>query len=145
MPLDSAPGRGSRADRARVSQDLPLSSEGTHRGASPPGVGGRHLLPPDGALVPLSGRGDGLVQPQGARLTAVQCPHGDFCVEAVEDAFAHFGSPEVFNTDQGAQFTVYQHGVHRHARGGRSRHPHGRQGAVGGPRVRGAAVEECEV
>ena len=31
--------------------------------------------------------------------------HGDFCVEAVEDALAHFGSPEIFNTDQGAQFT----------------------------------------
>ncbi len=31
--------------------------------------------------------------------------NGDFCVEAVEDALAHFGSPEIFNTDQGAQFT----------------------------------------
>ena len=31
--------------------------------------------------------------------------NGDFCVEAVEDALAHFGSPERFNTDQGAQFT----------------------------------------
>ena len=27
--------------------------------------------------------------------------NGDFCVEAVEDALAHFGSPEIFNTDQG--------------------------------------------
>ena len=31
--------------------------------------------------------------------------NGDFCVEAVEGALAHFGSPEIFNTDQGAQFT----------------------------------------
>ena len=31
--------------------------------------------------------------------------NGDFCVEAVEDALAHFGSLEIFNTDQGAQFT----------------------------------------
>ena len=31
--------------------------------------------------------------------------NGDFCIEAVEDALAHFGSPERFNTDQGAQFT----------------------------------------
>ena len=31
--------------------------------------------------------------------------NGDFCVEALEDALAHFGSPERFNTDQGAQFT----------------------------------------
>ena len=31
--------------------------------------------------------------------------NGDFCVEAVEDALAHYGRPEIFNTDQGAQFT----------------------------------------
>ena len=28
-----------------------------------------------------------------------------FCVEAVEDAMARFGKPEIFNTDQGSQFT----------------------------------------
>ena len=31
--------------------------------------------------------------------------NGDFCVEAVEDALAHYGRLERFNTDQGAQFT----------------------------------------
>ena len=29
----------------------------------------------------------------------------DFCVEALEDAINQFGSPDIFNTDQGAQFT----------------------------------------
>jgi putative transposase len=29
----------------------------------------------------------------------------DFCVEALEEALAKFGTPEIFNTDQGAQFT----------------------------------------
>lgn len=29
----------------------------------------------------------------------------DFCVEAVEDAIARYGKPEIFNTDQGSQFT----------------------------------------
>jgi transposase InsO family protein len=29
----------------------------------------------------------------------------DFCVEALEEALAKFGAPEIFNTDQGAQFT----------------------------------------
>jgi putative transposase len=29
----------------------------------------------------------------------------DFCVEAVEEAIGRFGPPEIFNTDQGAQFT----------------------------------------
>ena len=28
-----------------------------------------------------------------------------FCVEALEDALARFGRPEIFNTDQGSQFT----------------------------------------
>jgi putative transposase len=29
----------------------------------------------------------------------------DFCVEALEEALAHHGGPEIFNTDQGCQFT----------------------------------------
>ena len=29
----------------------------------------------------------------------------DFCIEAVEEAISRFGAPEIFNTDQGSQFT----------------------------------------
>ncbi|WP_131120261.1 IS3 family transposase [Lichenihabitans psoromatis] len=29
----------------------------------------------------------------------------DFCIEAVEEALARFGAPDIFNTDQGSQFT----------------------------------------
>ena len=29
----------------------------------------------------------------------------DFCVEALEEALAHHGKPEIFNSDQGSQFT----------------------------------------
>jgi putative transposase len=29
----------------------------------------------------------------------------DFCIEAVEEALARYGRPEIFNTDQGSQFT----------------------------------------
>lgn len=29
----------------------------------------------------------------------------DFCVEAVEEALAKYGKPQIFNTDQGSQFT----------------------------------------
>jgi putative transposase len=29
----------------------------------------------------------------------------DFCVEAVQEALQRYGAPEIFNTDQGAQFT----------------------------------------
>lgn len=30
----------------------------------------------------------------------------DFCIEAVEEALAKHGTPEIFNTDQGSQFTL---------------------------------------
>ena len=29
----------------------------------------------------------------------------DFCIEALEEALRRFGAPEIFNTDQGSQFT----------------------------------------
>ena len=29
-----------------------------------------------------------------------------FCIEALEEALTHFGRPEIFNTDQGSQFTT---------------------------------------
>ncbi len=32
----------------------------------------------------------------------------DFCVEAVEEAIARHGCPEIFNTDQGSQFTSFE-------------------------------------
>ena len=28
-----------------------------------------------------------------------------FCVEALDDAMTRYGKPEIFNTDQGSQFT----------------------------------------
>ena len=32
----------------------------------------------------------------------------DFCVKALEDALARYGKPEIFNTDQGSQFTGFE-------------------------------------
>ena len=32
----------------------------------------------------------------------------DFCVEALQEAMARFGKPEIFNTDQGSQFTSFE-------------------------------------
>jgi putative transposase len=31
--------------------------------------------------------------------------HDDFCVDALEEALRRFGAPEIFNSDQGSQFT----------------------------------------
>jgi putative transposase len=42
----------------------------------------------------------------------------DFCLEAVQEAITHYGCPEIFNTDQGCQFTsqeftglLHNHGI----------------------------------
>src|SRR5690606_39299299 len=32
--------------------------------------------------------------------------HPSFCIDALNDALASFGKPEIFNTDQGSQFTA---------------------------------------
>ena len=32
----------------------------------------------------------------------------DFCVAALEEALAQYGTPEIFNTDQGSEFTSFE-------------------------------------
>ena len=59
---------------------------------------------PDGARLRIPGGGHRLVFSAGARLALVQHV-GDFCVEAVNEAVARYDRPEIFNTDQGSQFT----------------------------------------
>lgn len=43
----------------------------------------------------------------------------DFCISTLQDAFARYGKPEIFNTDQGSQFTsskftnqLHENGIH---------------------------------
>ena len=64
----------------------------------------------------------------------------DFCLEAVQDALAPYGTPEIFNTDQGCQFTSQDFtGLLKH---------HGIQismdgtGLLAGQCVRGTIVEK---
>jgi hypothetical protein len=60
---------------------------------------------PDGTRLRLPrGRGE-LVHPAGFGLAAFDHNGVDFCIDAVEEALAKYGRPEIFNTDQGAQFT----------------------------------------
>ena len=69
-----------------------------------PGVVCGHHLHPDVARLSLSGCGHGLVQPVVLAWRLSNTLDADFCVEAVE-AHWRYGRPEIFNTDQGAQFT----------------------------------------
>ena len=66
-----------------------------------------------------------------------------FCVETLEEALAKHGKPEIFNTDQGSQFTgaaftgVLIKNEHRHQ--------HGRQGRLARQRLRRAAVAQRQI
>ena len=65
-----------------------------------------------------------------------------FCAEALEEALGQ-GRPEVFNTDQGSQFTSWEFTQVLHDRGVKI--SYGRQGKVPGQHLRGAAVADGEV
>ena len=62
----------------------------------------------------------------------------DFCVAALEEAISQFGTPEMFNTDQGLQFTSFAF-INTLERG---RHPHldGWSWSLDGQRLHRAAV-----
>lgn len=66
-----------------------------------------------------------------------------FCVEAVQEALAKHGRPEIFNTDQGSQ--VHPPRVHRCAAGREDRHQHGRQGRLARQRVCRAALAHGQI
>ena len=68
------------------------------------GVGGGYNLHPHGTGIPVPGGHHRLVQPVCALMEAFQYPDAGFCVEALEEALRK-GKPDIFNTDQGAQFT----------------------------------------
>jgi putative transposase len=72
----------------------------------------RHHLHPDAPGLPVSGghHGPGDAQSDGvAALEHDAKESGDvgFCVMALEEALARLGRPDIFNTDQGSQFTSF--------------------------------------
>jgi putative transposase len=66
-------------------------------------MGGRYHLRPDRAGISLHGGDHRLGEPCAWRLSNTM--DVGFCLAALEEAFARFGKPEIFNTDQGSQFT----------------------------------------
>jgi putative transposase len=67
----------------------------------------------------------------------------EFCVEALEEALALHGRPEIFNTDQGSQFTSddFTGTLARHkvtiSMDGKGRYMHLRRAAMAQPQIRG--------
>ena len=73
-------------------------------------------IPMARGFVYLSQRGGGLVQPASARLRRLSISmEVDFCLDALEEALARHGRPEIFNTDH--KGPVHQRGVHWPAAG----------------------------
>jgi putative transposase len=99
LPAPEHEQAGSRA------QDLPLSAGWALNRAGQSGlVLGRHLHP-DGQGLPPPGGDHGLGEPCRAGVAAVEHARRGVLCRALEEALSQYGRPEIFNTDQGRQFT----------------------------------------
>jgi hypothetical protein len=86
-------------------QDLSLSVAPTAVTRAEPGVGDRYHLHPDGAgFVYLAILLDWFSRRVLAWRLSITM-EAAFCVETPEDALARYSKPNIFNTDQGSQFT----------------------------------------
>jgi putative transposase len=66
----------------------------------------------------------------------------EFCLDAVQEALARHGKPEIFNTDQGSQFTS---AAFTGTAGSGDRHQHGWPRRLAGQRLCRAAVADGEI
>ena len=86
-------------------QDLPVSAARREGRAAQSGLGHGYYVYPDGARLRLSRRRRRLVHPACALHRVSITMEAGFCIEALEEAIGKYGKPEIFNTDQGSQFT----------------------------------------
>ena len=68
-----------------------------------PGLGTRHDLRSHGTRIRVSDGGGGLGQPQVLAHRVAITLEAVHAVEALEEAFARYGNPDIVNTDQGSQ------------------------------------------
>jgi putative transposase len=92
--------------RARP-QDLSLSAAWPCGRSAEPGLGHTYHLRAHGARLHPSRCRHGLVQPASSVVASVDMMEAAFCVEALEETLARHGNPQIFNTDQGSQFTCH--------------------------------------
>ena len=82
---------------------LPAARSADHA-AEPRVVHGCYLHSPAAGLS-VPGRCDGLASRTGLSWRLSNTLDAHFCVEALHEALEHYGPPEIFNSDQGSQFT----------------------------------------
>jgi hypothetical protein len=87
------------------SSHLSVSAARIDDQSAEPRLGDRHQLHPDGARLRLSHCRDGLVHTTHPGLRLSNTMEASSCIDAVEEAFAKHGCLQIFNADQGSQFT----------------------------------------
>ena len=108
MDVDGNRGRLSEAEAepaGRRPQDLSVPAEGVRVDRAQPGVEHGYHVYKDGAGFRLSGGGDGLVQPVRSELEVVADAGTRLLRRGAEVRPAGGRKPEIFNSDQGSQFT----------------------------------------
>ena len=85
-------------------RDLPVPAARRLDRAAQPSLEHRYYVRSDAGWLPLPGRGDGLVQPFRAQLGTLQ-HDGDRLLPGRAGSRVRFGQPEIWNSDQGSQFT----------------------------------------
>lgn len=90
---------------SRGAQGVSISFERERNSRASKSVEHRYYIHSATRWLRLSRRGNGLVQSSYTSHRLSNSLETGFCIEAVEAALGTYGCPEIFNTDQGAQFT----------------------------------------
>ena len=88
-----------------VASGLSLSAQGDGDREAQSGLVRRHHLHPGPARIPVPGRDHGRATRHVLAWRLSNTMDASFCVEALAEALGRYGRPEIFNTDQGSQFT----------------------------------------
>ena len=107
---DGASGNLSGAAHQRSAPRAPglaLSAQGSGDRAAEPCLVRRYHLHPGAARLPLPGGGHGLASRYVLAWRLSNTLDASFCTDTLEEALARHGKPEIFNTDQGSQFTSF--------------------------------------
>jgi len=86
--------------------DLPLSFERAFDHGSQYCLGSRYYLHSHGERILLSCGHHGLGKSEGPFLEALEHPGSLVLYRGLEEAISRYGTPQIFNTDQGSQFTA---------------------------------------
>jgi hypothetical protein len=116
-----------RGQKASPTPDLPIPAAKVDYHTPKPCLVQRHYLHSSAAWVLVSGGNHGLGDPQGVSMAAIEHIGASFCplgrllcnrlpamVEALNEAVANYGKPEIMNTDRHMMFSSSRVGCLKH-------------------------------